>query len=235
VIPSNAAGCHWFPQQTIKRGSQPWILRGKKCMNGQNNQSRQSLVPPTVRGFSLIELVVAVLVALVLSAIAVPSIIAAYSQYRLGTQATLIASHLDLLRFNAVRKNTLVTLYFTTVGANTVIYIDSNKNGALDPSDPQIMLPADILLIGAGTDVPPDMPNSSGMGAPYSTVIPIPVSGISFKANGTVNYPAASAPYLIVLTFASGTKYGYRAVTVTPMGEVRVWTADAGGNWSPTS
>jgi prepilin-type N-terminal cleavage/methylation domain-containing protein len=204
-------------------------------MSDQKNQSRRPLGTPTVRGFSLIELVVAVLVALVLSAIAIPSIITAYSQYRLGTQATLVASHLDLLRFNAVRKNTLLTLYSTTVGANTVIYIDSNKNGVLDPSDPQIMLPADILLIGAGTDAPPDMPNTSGMGTTYSTVIPIPVSGISFNANGTVNYPAASAPYLIVLTFANGSKYGYRAVTVTPMGEVRVWTADAGGSWSPTS
>jgi len=223
------------PQQTIKRGSQPWILRGKKCMTDQKKQSRQSLGTPTVRGFSLIELVVAVLVALVLSAIAIPSIVTAYSQYRLGTQATLIASHLDLLRFNAVRKNTLLTLYFTTVGANTVIYIDSNKNGALDPSDPQIMLPTDILLIGGGTGVPPDMPDSGSMGTPYATVIPIPATGISFNANGTVNYPGASKPYLIVLTFASGSKYGYRAVTVTPMGEVRVWTADAGGNWSATS
>ncbi len=204
-------------------------------MNDRKNQSRQSLVTPTVRGFSLIELVVAILVALVLSAIAVPSILTAYGHYRLGTQATLVASHLDLLRFNAVRKNTLLTLYFTTVGANTVIYIDSNKNGALDPSDPQIMLPADILFIGGGTDVPPDMPNSSGMGAPYSTVIPIPASGISFNANGTVNYPGASKPYLIVLTFASGSRSGYRAVTVTPMGAVRVWTAEASGTWSPTS
>jgi len=204
-------------------------------MNNVKDQLRRTHSRRIGRGFSLIELVVAVLLALVLSAIAVPGILAAYSHYRLGTQATLIASHLDLLRFSAVRKNTLLTLYFTTVGANTVIYIDSNKNGALDPTDPQITLPADILLIGAGTSAPADMPNTSGMGAAYSTVIPIPVSGISFKANGTVNYPGASAPYLIVLTFASGSKYGYRAVTVTPMGEVRVWTADAGGNWSPTS
>src|SRR5258708_12760065 len=97
-------------------------------MNDQNNHARQSLVPPTVRGFSLIELVVAVLVALVLSAIAIPGIITAYSQYRLGTQATLIASHLHLLRFNALRKNTLLTPYFTPLAPNTPIHLDSHNN-----------------------------------------------------------------------------------------------------------
>lgn len=199
------------------------------------NQSRRAFPRRSARGFSITELVFAILIALVLSAIAIPSIITAYSHYRLGTQATLVAGHLELLRFNAVRKNTLLTLYYTTAGANTVIYIDSNKNGALDPTDPQAMLPADIQLIGGGMSVPPGLPNSSSMGGPYSTVIPIPATGISFNANGTVNYPGASAPYLIVLTFAGNSKYGYRAITVTPMGEVRVWTADDGGSWSPTS
>ncbi|HVO58694.1 MAG TPA: GspH/FimT family pseudopilin [Dongiaceae bacterium] len=190
---------------------------------------------PCESGFSLLELVVALLVALILSAIAIPSIITAYNHYRLGNQATLIASQLDLLRFNAVRKNTTMTMYATTVGGNTVIYIDANKNGTLDPTDPQITLPADILLIGAGTAPPSDMPASTSMGAPYATVLAFPTSGIVFNSSGTVGYTGASAPYLIGVTFASGSKYGYRAVTVTPMGEVRVWTAEANGSWSPTS
>ena len=203
-----------------------------KSLTHRTLQTHSSLA---ARGFSLIELVVAIFIALILSAIAIPSIITAYSHYRLGTQATLIAGQLDLLRFNAVRKNTQLSLYPITVGANTVLFIDAKKTGVLDSTDPQVMLPADILLIGAGTSPPADMPSSTSMGTPYTTTIPIPTSGIMFNANGTVNYPSASAPYLIVVTFASGSKYGYRAVTVTPMGEVRVWIGDAGGTWMPTS
>jgi len=187
------------------------------------------------RGFSLVELVIAIAAALILSAIAIPSIITAYSHYRLGTQATLIASQIDLLRFNAVRRNTQLSLLPTVVGANSVLFIDAKKTGVLDPTDPQVTLPADIQLIGAGVGPPADMPDSTSMGAPYATVAPLPTTGIAFNANGTVFYPAASAPYLIVVTFLSGSKYGFRAVTVTPMGEVRVWTADSGGSWSPTS
>src|SRR5437773_7205911 len=98
------------------------------------------------RGFSLIELVVAMVVRLILAAIAIPSIVTTYSQYRLGVQATLIADQLDLLRMNAVRKNTTVTLFSTTSGSNTVLYIDANKDNALDSKDPQVMLPADMQI-----------------------------------------------------------------------------------------
>ena len=189
--------------------------------------------PRASRGFSLIELVVALAVALVLAAIAIPSIMTTYSQYRLGVQATLIANQLDLLRMTAVRKNTTVSLLSTTSGSNTVLYIDVNKNNALDSGDPQVWLPADMQISNSSSP-PTGMPDSTSMGTPYATTLNLPTTGsISFLSNGTIL--GGSGPYFIVIGYTAGTKYGFRAITVTPMGEIKVWTASSGGSWSVAS
>ena len=190
------------------------------------------------RGFSLIELVVAMVVALILAAIAIPNIVATYSQYRLGVQATLIADQLDLLRMNAIRRNTTIVLNSTTAapcstGANTVLYIDVNKDNACNAGDPRVMLPGDIQIANAGGATPAGMPGSTSMGTAYATTLPLPSAGFSFTSNGTIT--GATGPYFIVIGYTNSTKYGYRAITVTPMGEIRVWTASSGGSWHASS
>jgi len=190
------------------------------------------------RGFSLIELVVAMVVGLILAAIAIPSIVTTYSQYRLGVQATLIADQLDLLRMNAIRRNTTIVLNSTTLapcstGANTVLYIDVNKNNACNSGDPQVMLPRDMQIANAGGATPAGMPGSTSMGTAYATTLPLPSTGFSFTSNGTIS--GATGPYFIVIGYTNSTKYGYRAITVTPMGEIRVWTASSGGSWHASS
>src|SRR5258705_10446006 len=156
--------------------------------------------PRASRGFSLIELVVALAVALVLAAIAIPSIMTTYSQYRLGVQATLIANQLDLLRMTAVRKNTTVSLMSTTSGpctnSNTVLYIDINKSNACDSQDPQVMLPADMQISNSSTP-PTGMPDSTSMGTPYATTLNLPTTGsIYFLSTDTIS--GGSGPYFIV-------------------------------------
>jgi len=190
------------------------------------------------RGFSLIELVVAMVVALILAAIAIPNIVATYSQYRLGVQATLIADQLDLLRMNAIRRNTTIVLNSTTsapcsTGTNTVLYIDVDKSNACDSRDPQVRLPMDMQIANAGGATPAGMPGSASMGTAYATTLPLPSAGFSFTSNGTIT--GATGPYFIVIGYTNTTKYGYRAITVTPMGEIRVWTASSGGSWHASS
>jgi Tfp pilus assembly protein FimT len=192
------------------------------------------------RGFSLLELVVALAVAMILIAIAIPSILSSYNQYRLGVQASLIANQLDLLRMTAVRKNTTITLYSniltsgcTTPNSNVVLYIDVDKGGACDSNDPQVMLPADMQISNGLTTPPTGMPDSTSMGPPYATTLKLPAAGITFLPNGTIS--GGAGPYFIVIGYAASTKYGFRAITVTPMGEIKVWTATPSGSWSVTS
>src|SRR5882724_2342844 len=204
-----------------KRSMRPKFHRSE-CMKLAKSRWCCKSFSSSSRGFSLIELVVALVVALVLAAIAIPSIVTTYSQYRLGVQATLIADQLDLLRMNAVRKNTTVTLFSTTSGSNTVLYIDANKDNALDSKDPQVMLPADMQISNSLTTAPTGMPGVSSMGTNYSSAVKLPTGGISFASNGTISNGAG--PYIIVIGYANTSKYGYRAITVTSMGQIKVWT-----------
>jgi len=188
------------------------------------------------RGFSLIELLVALVVALVLAAIAIPSIVTTYSQYRLGVQATSIADQLDLLRMNAVRSDTTLSLFRSTTGcgtAGTVIYVDVNKDNACDSKDPQMMLPLDMQISNDGGATPTGMPSTATMVTPYTTTLALPSGGISFTSNGTIS--GAAGPYVIVIGYTNTTKYGFRAISVTPMGQIKVWTASSGGSWSASS
>lgn len=206
----------------------------------KNKWCRQTL-PKTSQGFSLIELIVALAVALVLAAIAIPSITTTYGQYRLGVQATLIANQLDLLRMTAVRKNTTITLYSnlltsgcaTPNNSNVVLYIDVDKGGACDSKDPQLVLPADMQISNGLSTAPTGMPGVTSMGPIYSSAVKLQAAGISFSSNGTISNGAG--PYIIVIGYTATSKYGFRAITVTPMGQIKVWTASASGSWGVTS
>jgi Tfp pilus assembly protein FimT len=202
-------------------------------MRPVNSKSYRRFHPGSAPGFSLVELVVALAVAMLLAAIAIPSLVTTYSQYRLGAQATLIANELDQLRMTAVRRNSTVTLFSTTPGSNTILYIDANKSGALDPTDPQVMLPADMQISNSLTTAPTGMPDVSSLGSNYSPAVNLPSAGITFGSNGTIS--GGAGPYFIVIGYTSTSKYGYRAITVTPMGQILVWTAGSGGSWSKTS
>lgn len=178
------------------------------------------------RGFSILELVVALVVAMVLAAIAIPSVVSTYAQYRLGVQATLIANEIDQLRMTAVRRNSTVALLSGTTAGSTVLCIDVNKN-ACDSRDPEVVLPADMQIAPAGA------PGLSSLGPNYSSAVTLPSGGIIFGANGTIS--GSAGPYIIVIGYRNSSKYGYRAITVTPMGQIKVWTASSGGSWSSTS
>jgi Tfp pilus assembly protein FimT len=187
-------------------------------------------------GFSIVELVVALAIAFILLAVSIPGFLKSWNMYRLASEASQIASQLDILRFTAVRRNATTFLYLSTSGPNTVLFVDTNKNHALDSGEPELLLSTDMQIMQSG------FPSTSSMGSAYSTTLPLASgtglsSGISLGARGTVVYPVGStpAPYVIVIGYPNSPQYGYRAITITAMGEIRVWTASSGGAWSPAS
>jgi Tfp pilus assembly protein FimT len=186
-------------------------------------------------GFSVIELMIVVLVAGLLIGISIPGFIKSWRMYRLSNAASQIANELDLLRFTAVRRNTTLNLYGVPRGANTVLFIDSNKNQQQDATEPSLLIPTDMQMMNGQAGVP----NTASMGAAYAVTFTPTIgtgagSGITFGPGGTVTYTGASAPYAIVLGYPASPQDGYRAITVTPMGEIKVWTW-SGNGWVPTS
>jgi prepilin-type N-terminal cleavage/methylation domain-containing protein len=178
-------------------------------------------------GFSLIELMTSLVIILILGAIAIPTLISTIASYRLGSAAEQLANLMELTRYSAIQRNSTVNVLTTFQGNNTVFYADLNGNGLLDPGEPQVVLPSDMILANGQSGVPA----ASTTGLPSTQDF---TSQIMFDYRGTVTTSggglASSASYLAI-GMVSQPQYGFRAVTVSPMGQTKTWSAGANGQW----
>jgi prepilin-type N-terminal cleavage/methylation domain-containing protein len=178
----------------------------------------------TARGFSVVELVVVLAIILVLSSIAIPSLQSSLRTYRISSAASSLSALLQRARFEAIRHNTLISVRTAVVAGDTVVYVDLKGNSIFDPTDPAVTQTTDIQFIAAGGSVPG--PASTG----FPTAV-TPAWPIIFDARGALNTPAA-IPAICYLGNPAGPNVFYSAVTVSQMGQIKAWTAPAGGSWS---
>ncbi len=178
-------------------------------------------------GFSMVELIIVLAIAMIMSAIALPTAITQYRQYRLTSTAANLSSILQACRTDAIRFNTPVRCLYDVAPGGFTFWSDENKNGALDPNEPQYFFPGDLQLNpgaapgpGAGTTVPGAVAPARGPGA-----------GIQFTPRGGVA-PGGSS-YILTLSYPPGVGLdnAFRAVTVSPFGKTKVYAATAGSNW----
>ncbi len=175
-------------------------------------------------GFTLVEMAVSTLVLLILAAIAIPSIVRSLKIYRLSGAAQNVALLLQRARYEAIRSNTTVNFRTQTVANTAYAWIDLNGDGVMDATEPTIQISSDMQILAVGA-----VPNPATMG--YAN-LQTAANPISFDARGTVNFGGGpSVVNAIYLGFPVQTTYGFRAVTLTPMGQVKVWSAAQGGNW----
>jgi Tfp pilus assembly protein FimT len=176
-------------------------------------------------GFSIIETTVSVMVILILAAIAVPTVIQGWNSYRLTGAAGDLAGILRRTRFEAIHDNNRLSCLAVASGAGWDIGIDENGNGKLDSNEPQIMLPGPPVLLASGI-----APGPTSLG--YSTATTPPGNIVTFDPRGTVYYGANPVvTYVFYIGIPGQPTAGYRAVTITQMGQVKVWMAAAGGSW----
>lgn len=185
-------------------------------------------------GFTMVELMVSVFVMMVIAAIAVPTIIQGWNSYLLTSAADSIAGTLQRTRFEAIHRNARLACVGTMLPAGMAVGIDENGNGTVDPGEPQSILNGAVQLLAAGV-----APAPAGMGAAYAAAVIPPgtvatFGSVFFSARGTpVTLANLTAPYYVVYLGIPGQpRYGYRAVTITPMGQVKVWQAPTGGAWT---
>lgn len=183
-------------------------------------------------GFSLAELLVAIIVAMILLGIGLPAFMRAYRSYQLSNAAAQIADILRLARYEAIRLNTPVQCVIQATGSTpptTNVWADSNKNGTLDSTEKMILLGSAGNLVDGGS-VPGKSALISGAVGAIVPNAPSPTSsGIWFDARGAVQPP--SAVNVFYLSSAVAPDAGYRAVFLMPAGSIQVWTADTAGNW----
>jgi prepilin-type N-terminal cleavage/methylation domain-containing protein len=181
----------------------------------------------TEHGFSMVELVIALAIMLLLSAIAVPSIVRSIAIYRLNVAATSLQNIVEVARFNAIRRNTQVNLRRTTQAGLELFYVDLQGTSNYVVSDPSYILPADMQVAPAGAPASAStlLPNTQALGANGC---------IGFDSRGTINYATcgAGAPVVWFISISlTVPNSSFRAVTVTPMGQAKAWTASGGQTW----
>ncbi|HEV2488265.1 MAG TPA: GspH/FimT family pseudopilin [Candidatus Acidoferrales bacterium] len=192
------------------------------------NEQRPCETKNPENGFSVIEMAIGTLVMLILGAIAIPSIMQGWNSYRLTSAADSVAGILERTRFEAIHKNARLSCIGAPSGTGWTVGIDENGNGVIDPNEPQVILPGPATLVGAGV-----APGPASMGAGYAGAITPPGNAMTFDARGTVFFagPGGPATYIAYVGIPNQPTYGYRAVTITPMGQVKVWAASSTGSW----
>jgi prepilin-type N-terminal cleavage/methylation domain-containing protein len=180
------------------------------------------------RGFSLVEVVIAMAVILILSAIALPAFVSAYRTYELTDAATQFAGLLKFTRFEAIRLNKTVNCVIQQVASVppvTNIWADSDVDGVEDPTEKQLLFSGAVNLVPAAA-----VPNAAGLAA--AAGVPALADGTAipfgFDRRGAVNPPQVYAFYL---TNLNDTSVGARAVILLPSGSIQIWKADSLGNW----
>jgi len=79
----------------------------------------------------MVELAVSLTVILILTAVAIPSIMRSFRSYQLNDAAARLSDQLKFTRFEAVRRNTSVSFVMTQSGPDWIVGTDSNNNGSI--------------------------------------------------------------------------------------------------------
>lgn len=188
------------------------------------------------RGFTLIELMIVVSVAVIVTAMAVPVFRSAMTQYQLRTSTVDIATLLQRSRMQAVQVNRTLPVY-AAAGANRMFLDTANPaTGIFVQGEPTITLPANTVFLNAApTAIPQATLGFIAQNFPAqfdNRGLPCAVSG-GVCRNFLVGGVNAGAPvgYLVYLRQTVGAAFNYAAVSVTPAGQVKTWVWN-GATWA---
>lgn len=182
-----------------------------------------------VAGYSLVEMMMTLAVGLILVSVALPTMVGAIQSYRLNNAAQQVANLIELTRYTAIRHNRVVALQMAPVSGNTVFFIDLNGNGQPDANEQMVVVPSDMQIANAQCAAP-----TSAGADPGLTSTQVFPGQITFDYRGTVNFAGGGPtnPYFLSLGYATQAQFGCRAITVTQMGQTKVWKSPDGGPWS---
>jgi prepilin-type N-terminal cleavage/methylation domain-containing protein len=187
------------------------------------------------RGFSLVEVVIAMAVILILSAIALPAFVSAYRMYQLTDAATQFAGLLKFTRGEAIRLNTNTNVscqiqQTASVPPVTNTWTDTDGDGIEDANEKQLLFSGTVNLVPAAA-----VPNAAGLAAaanvPALATVPLANGFVTFDRRGAVSPANAPQVYAFYFTNLNDANVGARAVILLPSGSIQLWKADSLGNW----
>jgi prepilin-type N-terminal cleavage/methylation domain-containing protein len=215
------------------------------------------------RGFSLLETLIVIAIVLILSAIGMPKMMRIIDQEKLRTSAQDYASFLQLSRERAIQDDQFYQVQWTLIGGNKpIVYLDLNGNGSLDTGEPQIQLPAPVVITDTSAPTPTtDFPTLLGTTPLTSSTTDPPAmtaydgtqrAGLAFNGRGlpcqrysvsnacmvTMPDPLDTTKTVIVawVTYLrysyTGGGTGWAAISVTPAGRIKSWSYNPSGTGS---
>jgi hypothetical protein len=185
-----------------------------------------------IAGFSTVELAVSLTVLMILTAIAIPTLMRSFRTYQLNDAAARLTDMLKFTRFEAVRRNKQINFLILPAGNNWIAGTDSDGDGSIGPGEKQILINGVVTLLPAGAP-PSSAPILAKLGATSSlTTLSGAAATVTFDARGAVSPLVA---YVMYLGSTNSPEFGYRAVILLPSGATQIWTAPAGGTWQRIS
>jgi prepilin-type N-terminal cleavage/methylation domain-containing protein len=214
-----------------------------------------------LRGFSLIELMIVLVIIMLVAGMATPSMTRAISTIRLRAGASSVAGLLQKGRIEAVRSNRIMVIRQDVLsdGVTPIFYVDgandptkkvqdpATQNAKFDSWEPLVQINNNISLQPEANA--PAFPYLQLLGynnGPSTLPFAIPFNqrglpcSITTQSGGQVT-GCALAGIGYTATSSSSYQYFFRyrsifgdrwaSVSVTPAGRIRVWTWD-GKNWS---
>ena len=180
-------------------------------------------------GFSMVELAVSLTVLLILTAIAIPTLMRSFRTYQLNDAAARLSDMLKFTRFEAVRRNRQVCFLTQQSGYTWTLGTDSTCLGTFDTNGKQQLINGVVTLLPSGA---PPSPTSILAKLGTTSTLDSSRSGaagsLRFDSRGAVSPLAA---YVFYLGSATNPEFGYRAVILLPSGATQIWTAPNGGTW----
>ena len=185
------------------------------------------------KGFSTVELLVAMGIITLMTAVALPSFVRSYRRYQLSDSAYKVAGILKFAHYEAVRLNVTPLAPFVArvsnnqAQAGTYVFADSNNNGTVDQVEKQALFAGAVKPVPSGTP-----PNTGGLAAAVGVAVLTNISptngAIQFDQRGALVPPSVSVLYVGNTDVPT---LGYRAIVVLPTGSIQVWRCDTTGTW----
>jgi len=176
-------------------------------------------------------------VLLILTAIAIPSLMYSFRTYQLNDAATRVSDALKFTRFEAVRRNTQVCFLMQSgSGSSWIIGTDSNCSSTFTANERQQVISGFAALLPSGVAPSPSAISTALGGASLTTKSGLNGS-ITFDARGAIRVGGNVSNTIFVFYIGSTTdpEFGYRAVILVPSGNIQIWTAPAAGPWQQVS
>ena len=184
-----------------------------------------------VSGFSLTELVVAMAVAMILTAVSLPYFLRAYRSYQLSNAATQMADILRLTRYEAIRQNRPVVCVIQPDSSDptmTDAFMTDTSGKQLTGVNARTILLGPAGNLVSASSVPGALPAAAQLGGTTPTTVSPSGATVRFDARGALSTGNVMAFYL---KSSVAPEAGFRAVLLMPAGSIQIWTGDSTGHW----